>query len=148
VLSGVAVDCGWLCCLDDLAYDDLGAALGFWQRLLRENVPILLDHDGHILAEYDRNLSDRTLGRKFLTKAFKAGNIMAFDGRPTKACRDALVAMHFDPSDIPYVAIAQRAGGAYLTHEVKHVEPSRVATILRYCGASVGGLAAVAALFT
>jgi len=147
-IGAVAIDCGWLCQLDELDYDDIQVALTFLGALDRHEIPIMLDTGGHIMAEYSRNLASRHLGRVYMGRQVKNGRFVMYDGSPEKACAEALDRMGFDPSDIPYVAVAQRGGGAYLTHENKHLGAGRIELVRKHCGVQIADLAAAAALLT
>jgi hypothetical protein len=140
VISGIAIDAGWLRLLEEEPdFGRLMARLQFLQELNERRIPLLLDFGGHIIREYQRNLSPRTLGQLFFTLRMKLGPVYYFDGCPTKGCREALRSESFDTDDVPYVAVAQHAnGGAYLTHETKHCEAERQDTLRVHCGVHIG----------
>lgn len=147
-LRGVVIDCGWLCQLGQLPYDDLQVALQFLQKLEADSVPLLLDQGGHILAEYARNLSRADLGQRFLSSQLHRGRFEYYSGHPNKRCADALAAIAFDLSDVPYVAAASVIDANYLTHEEKHLQPDRVAAVLAACGVTIIGTAQLPGLLT
>lgn len=120
MLRGIAIDAGWLRSLDE-AEEDLFERIAFLDALNRRMIPLLLDRQGAIMAEYSRNLRPHSIGRKFVSLRLRVGPVQYHDGRPTNRCRSALKAILFDSDDLPYIGVAQRChGGAYLTHETKH----------------------------
>lgn len=75
-----------------------------------------------ILAEYERVLTIRgSVGRRFFERAMKIGNFVKGSGQPQSRCRSCLIAEKFDPADRPYIGVAQRFSGIYITHENKHL---------------------------
>ncbi len=146
IAGGIVIDCGWLCLLDALEYDGLVVAVAAIHTLEERNVPLLLDSEGHVVAEYERNLPPRSLGRRFFATQMSRGRFTYHSGVATGACRGALRRMRFDPSDVPYVAVAQHAGGGfYLTHESKHLEPTRMQRVLEACGVTIASIDTVRA---
>ncbi len=138
---GVAIDCGWLCCMDDLGYDGLLVAIKTLEHLERSGIPLLLDANGHILAEYERNLQPRSLGRRFFATQASRGRFVYYSGIAVGACGRSLSSAGFDPSDVPYLAVAQHAGGGlYLTHETKHLNADRVEYVRERCGVTICSL--------
>jgi len=137
-MDGIAVDAGWLREIEDVDEADSFARVQFLQRLNDRQVALLLDYDGHIAKEYQRNLLPRSFGRKFFVLRMKFGPLMYFSGQPISRCRVALVKDGFHSDDVPYVAVAQRGRGAYLTHEAKHCQPGRKRIIASECGVIVG----------
>lgn len=116
-------------------------ALQFLNQVRLNGVPLLLDTGGHIFAEYDRNFTNRRLGKGFVFSQMKRGEFTMHDGKPNASCAQALALLGFDPSDIPYVGVAQSGGGLYLTHETKHLTSERIEAIEQHCGVRVVDLA-------
>jgi hypothetical protein len=146
-LGGVAIDCGWLMTLAGKTFDEQFAAMQLVDRMCEQEVPLLLDHDGKIAAEYDRYFHHGSQGRMILTKLMKRSVSFAH-GVPSARCVSALTADGFDPADLPYIGVAEHSSGAYLTHEEKHLESDRCSMCLADCGVIVCGSADVDRLVT
>lgn len=132
-ISGVSVDCGWLMAQHFASHsENLNVMLAF-EYMKRNGLSVLIDHAGNILAEYERNLEDNTFGKKLFAHVMKSKMYYAYDGSPTNACTACLDQDGFDQSDRPYIAVAQRGCGAFITHELKHHVPTRVEAIQAEC---------------
>lgn len=139
-MTGVAIDIGWFLTIDECDdWDIVNEATNFLGRMLDQNIPLLQDYEGHIRKEYQTYLRETQLGKAFSTKVNDLQQVSYAPAKPLQACHSCLVSIGFDPSDAPYVGVASRVGGFYLTHEEKHLEPSRVAAILASCGVHVIG---------
>jgi hypothetical protein len=107
------------------------------QAMEEAGLSLLFDNEGRIIAEYARCLENNSLGRKIYIHAMKANMMAYYSGSPTNSCSHCLASDGFDPSDIPYVAVATRGGGAYVTHEAKHLDPARVSKVKAGCGIEI-----------
>jgi hypothetical protein len=137
-LRALTIDCGWLKSLEEPSSQTFGR-LRLMFRLEDGDQLLLLDHEGRIAAEYARNLIADATAAVMVAQFFMAGRVEYRSGRPTGACTDRLDRDGFDPSDRPYVGVAQAAKGAYLTHETdKHLRPERVDLLRDHCGVTVG----------
>ena len=120
-LGSIAIDVGWLISLDTAGYDEHVAGVEFLHQLVRDRTPLLLDYDGHIIREYERNLTPASEGRRFFEQCHKEGIVEYLSPRPSKSCNEALSKAGFDPSDIPYIGVAERGSGLFLAVEEKHL---------------------------
>lgn len=146
-LGGIAIDCGWLIQIDEHDFDGRYAAMALIVRMCDQGIPLLLDYDRHIQGEYDRNFAPGSHARHILTKLLKNSPLYV-SGAPSEKCRSILNQAGFDPADLPYVGVAERASGVYLTHEEKHLESTRCEKCLDGCGVKIVGSAAVDQLLT
>lgn len=139
-VTGIAVDAGWFRKLEEGTHQEVLDRIEFLQALRQRDIPLLLDHGNKILDEYERNLAAKSLGRRYLSGHWLSrGRFEKLAGHPTRACLSALVTDGFDDDDIPYVAVAERAGNsAFVTTEIKHRRPSRVKLVQRSCGVTMG----------
>lgn len=137
--GGIAIDCGWLMSLEEKDFDGKLAAMKLVERMCTGQVPLLLDHEGKITAEYDRYFPHGSYQRQMLTKLMASSAIEYRPGTPTSKCMEGLSADGFDPSDVPYVGVAEHASGCYLTHEDKHLRIERCAVCLAHCGVEIRG---------
>lgn len=136
--QGYAVDVGWLITQDSADAMTSYRVLHAFVVMQEMGLQLLMDTEGHITGEYERNLKADTLGRKIYSHAVKANMISYFSGRTAASCNDCLDQLGFDPSDRPYIVVAKNAGdGAYVTHEEKHIDPERAAAIHTGCGIDV-----------
>ena len=124
-MYGVAIDAGWLRDLDTLSHSEFLDAIAILNEFVASQVPILLDTGGRIQSEYARVLLERTPGRRFFSLQMSRGLFDVHSGEPTKSFGAALSADGFDLDDLPYVAVAQKARGVFLTNEVKHLTVTR-----------------------
>ncbi|WP_062297460.1 hypothetical protein [Demequina maris] len=137
--DGFAIDVGWLIEQDDADMLTIHSILSAVAAMCEDEANLLVDVEGHILGEYERYLGPHTIGRKILTHLMSAHRIGFHSGRLNAACEACLDSDGFDPSDRAYVGVAARVGGAYVTHEAKHLDPSRVALVRERCGVHVIG---------
>lgn len=144
--GGIAIDCGWLMTLADADFDGKYAAMQLVDRMCRAQVPLLLDHEGKISAEYDRYFPHGSDQRQIITKLMASSAIEFRSGVPSAKCLDGLRADGFDPSDLPYIGVAEHGSGCYLTHEEKHLRIERCAVCLEHCGVEIKGHQNVAEL--
>jgi hypothetical protein len=100
-------------------------------------IPLLLDVDNHITGEYERVLPVGGLGRRYFEHVMKLGNFTKGSGRPLRSCARCLDEIAFDPSDRPYLGVAQRFGGIYITHEEKHLTGEAFLRVPECCGVHV-----------
>jgi hypothetical protein len=134
MLVGVSIDVGWLRGLDDGSNADVLLRVELVVEPQRQRVALIVDVEGHILSEYDRVLVNNSLGKRFASHRLRHGPLETASGRLTLKQQRALERDGFDPSDMPYVGAASRVGSsAYLTHEHKHVVPSRVRLVAKAC---------------
>lgn len=146
MLRGIAIDAGWLRTLESHGYSELEARLQFLARARESGVSMLLDHQGHIFAEYGRVLQPHSLGRKFVADIMGRGSFEFVSGAPPAACVARLRSAAFDDDDDAYVGVAaNRPPSAYLTHETKHVSGDVEVAIVS-CIAGVGDYLALAVL--
>ena len=134
-----AFDTGWLKEqeLSDMA--SLARVLAAIERMRAMRFRVLLDHEGAILKEYDKNLTSGTMGRTIFSHISKFQMAHFVSGSQTSRCSKCLDVVGFDIADRPFVGVAQRGRGAYVTHEAKHLERRRVEAILRCCGVMILG---------
>ena len=133
--AGYSLDVGWLITqgeADALAYH---RTLGAIMKMKASNTYLLFDSEGRIRGEYERCLPTESLGRKIYMHAIKMNMIGYYSGVPSSRSNDVLDRLGFDPSDRPYIGVAENAQGAYVTHESKHLDESVVEAI--NCGCSV-----------
>ncbi len=134
--SALAMDTCWLADLDGEAPDKL-EKLTFLMDARRLGVPILLDHEDLVLAEYVTVLQPDGIGRSFFADAVQSHSVHYYAGLPSRACVEAMDAVAFDPADRMYVGIAQRAGGVYLTSEEKHLRSEIQQAVRESCGVEI-----------
>jgi len=147
-ISGVAVDCGWLMEQHEATYAENLEAMKAFEFMRAKGMNVLIDHEGKILAEYERNLAPNTFGKKLFIHLMKLQMFYSVSGTETRACTACLDEVDFDPSDRPYISAAQHGRGAYLTHESKHHVSARVSQIATRCGVPILDTAAFAILMS
>lgn len=138
--EGFAIDAGWLQTIEEGNSESVFERIRLLLHLNDRSIPILLDHEGHIIAEYTRVLTTNNLGRRFVRQRLSSGPAEYCSQRPLAACHTRLQTIGFDPSDIPYVGVAQHFGrAAYLTHEGKHLDSGCVSVVLAHCNVRIVG---------
>ncbi|AMU55263.1 hypothetical protein PP614_14020 [Mycobacteroides abscessus] len=147
MIDGIAIDCGWLIELEDADYDELLAAFELVKRMLEADVRLLIDHEGHIIGEYSKYMTDMKHGKALLKKLL-ASCTSYVSGTPSGTCKAGLDADAFDPSDRPYIAVAQNGNGIYITHEEKHLTQARCAKVAKHCNVTIASTADIPALLT
>lgn len=146
-LSGIAIDVGWLIELDTKDYAEQLDAYNLVDRMRKSETRLLIDHEGKIIREYTRYMTAMSAGRKLLTELLSCCTSYV-SGKPSAACAAALKANGFDPSDLPYIGVAQNGSGVYITHEEKHLEATRCAIADADCGVKILSTSDVSALLT
>jgi hypothetical protein len=142
LLSGAAVDAGWLRQLETWNNEDFFEATDFLHEFNVRRIPLLLDSEGRILREYETVLLRRSLGRRFFEQAMKIGNFVIGSGKALARCNECLDEHGFDRTDRPYIGVAQRFGGIYLTHETKHLTGKIFLAAPMECGVAICDLIA------
>jgi hypothetical protein len=144
-VNAVALDVGWLITLDDESFTRQCEAYNFIDRLIKSDAGLLIDSEGKIVAEYAKYMKEMRVGRNMLTELFKASRVYV-SGRPSAACLRALKGDSFDPSDIPYIGVAQNGSGVYITHEEKHLVAARCAIVEAECSVRIVGAQHISSL--
>ncbi|HEY1104642.1 MAG TPA: hypothetical protein VGE78_00680, partial [Agromyces sp.] len=121
-------------------YAELRGAFELVESMCVSSVPLLLDHEGAINREYSLHMEEMKVGKKLLVQLLKR-NVHFASGKRNASCEAPLAAQQFDPSDLPYVGVAQNCGGFYLTHEEKHLDSLRRDLVATACGVQTVGSA-------
>lgn len=87
-------------------------------QTIRQSHHIAVDHQGHIQAEYDRNLRDEKGFRLWIDAMWKLNKVAFRDGQLSNRHHDHLVGrLRFDNDDLPFVAVASRGVSKLLVTE-------------------------------
>jgi hypothetical protein len=103
-------------------------------------VQLAVDHTHHIIGEYFRVLQANSLGRRFVTSCIRQSLIIYVSGRLRDEQVKALTEQGFDPSDMPYLAVAQATSKLYVTSEEKHLRSTRREFLFEVCSVRVATL--------
>lgn len=98
--------------LGDICFETLSRA----ERLFR----IVLDHENHIVSEYERQMSQRPQNRAarwWVRVVSRVGSRYWCCGKLDRADQRRLEKSRFHNDDFAYVAVAKAAGGAPIVHQ-------------------------------
>ena len=96
---------------------------------------IALDFQGHIRAEYERNLMRYIPFRLWWAAMWKLGKIVQRDGTLDSRPRRQLVeSLRFDADDLPFVAVASKGSSKFLVSVDSDYNPG----VREYIGSELG----------
>lgn len=125
---------------DDEVMDRVDEISALRNMMRRGKLKLLLDYDGHIMSEYRANLPVGRLGRRFVTAAVRGSTVQYCSSARSRICAQKLEADSFDPSDLPFIGVAQSVGGFYVTTERKHLVDRRRTIALQWCSVTIATL--------
>ncbi|EHB54024.1 hypothetical protein MycrhDRAFT_4487 [Mycolicibacterium rhodesiae JS60] len=146
-ISGIAFDCCWLIELDSKKFAEKYAAMQLADRMVKNKISLLMDHEGHLHREYSRYMPGMVTGKAIL-EMLTQKCVRYVSGKPKSECATSLTTNGFDPSDIPYVGTAQNGLGVLITSEEKHLNPERCALIADKCNVLIIGSEGVPGLLS
>jgi hypothetical protein len=136
-----AIDVGWLKEIDGLPeerqidFARLELVVRLVEFVMAHDAAVLFDSEANIDAEYQRQLPWHSVGYAAWQRLSQYQ--YRYSSRPTLQVGRQLAQIDFDPSDRPYVAVANRGRGVYLTHESKHNHPDVRRAVRTGCGVEI-----------